>query len=138
MLRRASIVLAVIAVAGCDARGSYQQPPSNSYTTRSAHLTIGDAASTVQAADVTRDFFELSGALPLLGRFFVKGDADSPAAVVVLSYALWSERMGSSPAVIGSKIDLDGQPHIVIGIAPRDFRLPDQALLWTLRPGPSR
>ena len=47
--------------------------------------------------------FEALGVQPLLGRGFRAGD-DRPGAepVVLLSYALWRDRYGSSPAIVGT------------------------------------
>jgi hypothetical protein len=36
----------------------------------------------------------------------------------VISDGLWRRRYGADPAIVGKTIDLDGQSHIVVGIAP--------------------
>jgi hypothetical protein len=122
----------VLAVACGDAPLTYKQPPVGSYATGAHQLKIGEAVTSVEGATVTRDFFTAAGALPLLGRFFVDGD-HAPAAppVVVLSHDLWTERFASSPSIIGENIELDGRHAIVVGVAPRDFRVPEGARLWT-------
>jgi hypothetical protein len=132
MPRSLLLLAAIVGLVGCDVPPAYQQPPVDSYRRTTVRVSIGSASSTVQAAQVSPEFFELAGAHPLVGRFFVKADVDA-GRVMVLSYALWSERMAASPSVIGSKVDLDGQPTVVVGVAPRDFRLPEGVLLWTLQ-----
>lgn len=81
------------------------------------------------------DLFEVLGARPMLGRTFKEGE-DVPGAdpVVVVSYGLWRE-LGGTPAVIGSRITLDGTPRTVIGVMPRGFWFPDPAVrIWQAQP----
>src|SRR5207248_8385125 len=54
----------------------------------------------------------------------------------VLADALWRARFGGDPAVVGTTITLDGQPHTIVGILPRQFVFPgwDAELLAALRP----
>jgi predicted permease len=42
--------------------------------------------------------------------------------VVILSYALWANKLGSDPSIIGKPLILDARPYTVIGIAPHGFR----------------
>ncbi|HUJ28338.1 MAG TPA: ABC transporter permease, partial [Myxococcales bacterium] len=69
------------------------------------------------------DFFDILGARPQIGRFFVQHD-DTPgsAPTVVLSNSLWQKRFGSDPRVIGTSITLSGRSFTVIGIAQPGFR----------------
>ncbi len=55
-----------------------------------------------------------------LGRTFEAGDE----GVVILGHGLWQRRYGGDPAILGRSIVLDGAPHVVIGIMPRDFNFP--------------
>src|SRR5688572_29507187 len=59
---------------------------------------------------------------PALGRWFTddEGQPGGPKAVV-LSHGLWTRRFGTSPAVIGESIILEGQPYEVIGVMPATF-----------------
>ena len=43
---------------------------------------------------------------------------------MVLGYRLWQERFGARPSVVGETLILNGEPYVVVGIAPRDFELP--------------
>ncbi len=54
----------------------------------------------------------------LLGRGIQPGDSDA----TVLSYSLWRSRFDGDPSIIGRKLTLDGRPHIVVGVTPRDHR----------------
>jgi hypothetical protein len=41
--------------------------------------------------------------------------------VVVVSHALWEQRFGSDPAVVGTNLTLNGHEFTVVGIAPAGF-----------------
>ena len=40
----------------------------------------------------------------------------------MISHRLWQRRFGGSDAITGRAIHLDGQPHVVVGVLPADFR----------------
>jgi hypothetical protein len=128
--------LAAVLVAGCDydVRPAYREPPADSHTSRSHQLTIEGAPVSIDGASVAPGFFDAAGVRPYLGRFFTDSDhLGSAPPVVVLSGDVWAERFGSAPSIIGQSIELDRQRVTVVGVAPRDFRTPAQALLWTAR-----
>ena len=79
-------------------------------------------ASVVQASD---DYFRMLGARALVGRLFLPGeDGAAETPVIVLSEELWRERFGGDPAVLGRTLRLDGTPHQVVGVLPRNFNVP--------------
>ena len=63
--------------------------------------------------------FDILGVNAVLGRTFAP-DEDQPGKnrVAVLSHSLWVSQFGSDPSIIGRVIQLDGQPHVVIGVLP--------------------
>ena len=132
-MKRAVVILIVLAsMIGCASPPAYKPAPAGSYTTRSAQVTIGGVSSSVQAATVTQDFFDATGAYPLLGRFFIEGDHISPTTqVAVVSYELWTGRLASAPSVIGQTIEVNAHPAVIVGIAPQGFTLPESTMLWT-------
>jgi predicted permease len=75
-------------------------------------------------ARVSADLFGMLGAWPALGRTFTRHEDSSGQRVLLLSYGLWQDRFGADPRVIGSKLLLDSQPYIVIGVMPREFVFP--------------
>jgi putative ABC transport system permease protein len=99
-----------------------------------ARFNVGgkERPEAIQAAPVAPGFFSILGVQPILGRGFTPDD-DRPGQghVVVLGNALWRERYGADPGVIGRKIVLDGETYSVIGVLPRTFQFPSGAQLWT-------
>jgi len=68
---------------------------------------------------------------PVLGRGFASSDELTGAdPVLVLAYGVWKERYASSPAVIGRKVRVNGQPATIIGVMPDGFRFPTGVDLW--------
>jgi len=95
------------------------------------NLTGGDNPEQVQGVHVTADYFPLFGARVLAGRTFTAGE-DSPNGghVAVLSYGLWKRRFGGNPDVVGTNIQLDGQPYLVVGIIGSEFVTESGGDLW--------
>ena len=76
---------------------------------------------TVIAGAVSPGLFSLFGGSPLLGRTFTDAEDQANAKVVVLGYALWQRRFGGRSAVLGTTVQIDREPHEVIGVMPASF-----------------
>jgi putative ABC transport system permease protein len=63
---------------------------------------------------------------PFMGRDFLpeEGLPGAPR-VVAISYALWTTRFASNPAVIGQTISLNDEPTTIVAVMPEGFRFPD-------------
>ena len=72
---------------------------------------------------VTSDYFETLGIAPVKGRFFRPAEISAPgrAPVAVLSYNAWKIRFDRRNDIVGRKIELNGTPFTVIGVAPQGF-----------------
>ncbi|MBA3522160.1 MAG: ABC transporter permease [Gemmatimonadales bacterium] len=86
----------------------------------------------LEAAAVTADLLPILGVQPAVGRLFTPAEAGEGAAgTVLLSWGLWQRRFGGDGGVLGQRILLDGTPHVVIGVMPREFLFPQrQIALW--------
>ncbi len=74
---------------------------------------------------VSAEFFTVLGSRPALGRTFYPGeDAAGQDNYVVLSHALWEQRFGSDPSVIGRTVNIEGVGRQVVGVMPPNFRFP--------------
>jgi putative ABC transport system permease protein len=81
---------------------------------------------------VSATFFDLLRARPVLGRGFLPEENEpGKNKVVVLGHALWRQRFGGDPAIVGQAIHLNREPHVVVGIAPPGFAYPPGNELWT-------
>ena len=96
-----------------------------------ANLVERNDPERLQGMLVSPAFFDALGIRPALGRFFVQDEETfGRHRVVVLSDALWKRRFDSDPGILGRGLVIDGEPHVVIGVAPRRFGFPDGAELW--------
>ena len=113
-----------------DGAGAFEQ--LGAYYDIAANLMLDGEPVRLSAARASAGMFPLLGVRPLLGRAF-RADEEVAGAdrVVLLSHALWRNRFGGSPAVLGSSVTLDGAPYTVVGVMPASFRFPDRsAELW--------
>ena len=95
-------------------------------------LSAIDEPMRLTSAQVSAEFFDVLRVGPLQGRFFAKGE-DGPGAdrVVVISHALWRDRFGSDPDIIGRPIEIDGLSRQVIGVTLPGFTFPSsETRLW--------
>jgi putative ABC transport system permease protein len=114
---------------------------SRAYSTLSAAqawsttLTTAGPAERVAGLQVSADLFRTLGVRAALGRTFVAGeDAPGRDRVVVLSHALWRDRFGSDPEIVGRTVSLDSEPFTVVGVMASGFRFAPfwvtDALMW--------
>jgi predicted permease len=93
----------------------------------SAFLSLtgaGGEPERLTALRTTSSLFATIGLTPLVGRTFSPDDDGAGEPVVVISEGFWLRRLGGDPAAVGRTITLDGSPHLVVGVVPRDFRFP--------------
>ena len=85
----------------------------------------------LRAASVSREWFQVFGARPILGRTFSAADESPHAApVTVISYNLWQQQFGGAANVVGKTIELNQQAYRVIGVMRSDFDWPRRRMLW--------
>jgi len=75
--------------------------------------------SLLQGAFVTPGYFTVLKARPAAGHFPSDVRADEPE--MVLAHSAWQRAFASNPAVIGSIVEVNGQPFRVAAVAPRAF-----------------
>jgi predicted permease len=109
----------------------FQQVAAYDFGGSGLNLTGGDHPQQVQGMHVSADYFAMFGAPMAAGRSFTNAE-DSPHGghFVVLSYGLWKNRYGAQPNVVGSTIQLDGEPYLVVGVVGRGFVTSVPADLW--------
>src|SRR5262245_16957946 len=80
----------------------------------------------VRAVFVTKGVLDALGVHPSMGRWFSDADTQPEAALtVLLTYAYWQRRLGGDTSVIGRNLTIDGKPHAVIGVMPKEFQFPN-------------
>jgi predicted permease len=102
------------------------------FTTAERVLGAGAEPAVVSTGQANASLLHLSTASPLVGRIFTDEEETRGERLVVLSHGAWVRRFGADPAIVGRVVQLDGEPHTVVGVMPADFppRFLD-AELWT-------
>jgi putative ABC transport system permease protein len=111
--------------------GIFQQVAAYDAGGAGLNLTGGGHPEQVLGIRVTRGYFALFGAPVVAGRTFTATE-DSPNGghMAVLSYGLWKRRFGGNSKIVGSTIQVDGQPWLVVGVIGRNFVTDTPADLW--------
>ena len=101
------------------------------YDTAAVTLTnAGDPARFVGVV-VSAGFFDALQTPPLHGRVLQARDNEpGNTDVVVLGHALWRNRFGARPDIVGQTIMLDGRSTQVVGVMPEGFAWPESGDLW--------
>ncbi|HEX3746994.1 MAG TPA: ABC transporter permease [Bryobacteraceae bacterium] len=88
-------------------------------------LTLSGSGEPVKlpALRVSFHFFDSLGLRPAIGRDFLWAE-ESGLGQVILSDSLWRARFAADPGILGRSIQLNGEPHTVIGVLPRHLVLP--------------
>src|SRR4029077_2751988 len=85
----------------------------------------------ISGASVTRNFFNVVGLSPEIGRTFSQDEDKAGApAVVVISDRLWRRAFNADPAVLGRSITLHDQNYTVIGVMPSQVTSPQDSDFW--------
>ena len=105
----------------------------------SVSLTESDRPEPLPTARVSADYFRVFGARVEVGRTFdLLEDGAGAERVVVISHALWRERFGGNPRLVGGRISIEQRDYQVIGILAPEFHPDPPASIWLpLRAGES-
>ena len=89
-------------------------------------------AEYVHSGRISAHYFDVLGLQPLLGRNF-SSDEDRPSGpkAAILSYALWHTGFNSNPNILGTQIQLKGEPYTVVGVLPPNTVTPLDADIYT-------
>ena len=101
------------------------------WSNESVNLADGGSAERVDASLVTYDMPNVLRIRPVLGRMFTR-EEDRPKGpnVVAIGNALWKERFGSSPDVLGKTLRINSKAYTIIGVLPTEAEFPNGAKLW--------
>jgi hypothetical protein len=134
VLRALGAVLVVTGIFACTPAQPYGAPPASTYSVAAFEIVTPSFTDRVAVATVAPEFAGASKVRPHLGRFFLPADHQRAApAVIAISRDLWETRFNSDPATIGRIVRLNGADVVIIGVLPRDFTIPQRAVIWAPR-----
>jgi len=92
------------------------------YTTGNTKVTGSGEPERLTGVPVTRNFFQLLGVAPVLGRGFTPEEAapNGPRAAL-LTDRLWRRRFGADRDILGRVLTLNDEPVTVVGVLPASF-----------------
>jgi len=91
---------------------------AGSFEEHSVNWRNGEETAQLPVYWVTDNYFQVLGIPVAMGRPIQLADRN----VVVINYNFWQNRLSGDPGVIGRTMILDGEPHTIVGVLPRDHR----------------
>ncbi|HLK23000.1 MAG TPA: ABC transporter permease [Bryobacteraceae bacterium] len=91
---------------------------AGSFEEHSVNWRNGEETAQLPVYWVTDNYFEVLGIPVAIGRPIQAGERN----VAVVSFNFWQTRLSADPGAIGRTMILDGEPHTIVGILPRDHR----------------
>ena len=102
--------------------GSNTAPPIAGAVGFQLPQLLEGSAQPIGCAFVSGNYFQMLGAVPLLGRMVLPADDQLNAPpVVLMSGNFWQRYFHSNPKVVGSVLHLNGIAFTVIGVTPLDY-----------------
>lgn len=86
-------------------------------------ISVDQKADHSIVSRVSNNFFSALGVQPAYGRLILPSEGLTPGAdpIMVLGYSYWRKRFGNDPGVVGKKVEVNGRPFTVVGVAAQDF-----------------
>ncbi len=97
------------------------------YRTLNLNASLDGQTERIRGAIVSGNYFSVLGVGAAVGSTIVPDDDTKPGSgglrgpVTVLSYGYWLRRFAGDPAVVGKRIELNGAPFLIVGVAPAGF-----------------
>ena len=82
-------------------------------------LIRNEGSQSIEGMAVTKDYFEVTGLQPLLGRSFEESDiGPGPVKVMLLGYEFWKRTFNGDPNIVGKTVHISrwDVPPMVIGV----------------------
>src|SRR5215831_8356255 len=80
-------------------------------------LEVDGVSNFVAAEVVTANYGAVLGVAPAFGRWFTS----ETESVAVISHAVWQNKFGGTPNILGRSVASEAQSYTIVGVAPRAF-----------------
>lgn len=93
------------------------------YRVTLSSLAVNHRSDHCLVSRVSDNYFSALGIRPASGRLILPTEGSAPGAdpIVVLGYSYWRRRFAGDVTIVGQKVELNGLPFTVVGVAPREF-----------------
>jgi putative ABC transport system permease protein len=88
-------------------------------------LVLDEGSESLQGMRVTKDYFQVLGLQPILGRAFSESEGrPGSAPVIIIGYELWQRKFNGDPNIIGKPMRMSRvqTPPTIIGVMPPGVR----------------
>jgi putative ABC transport system permease protein len=92
------------------------------YDTWRKNVSFGSAAGEPEQVRVgltPATYFEILGVEPIMGRLFSAEENRKNEHVAAISAALWRNRYGGDPAILGQQIRINDEPYTIVAVMPQ-------------------
>ncbi|HET7221525.1 MAG TPA: ABC transporter permease, partial [Vicinamibacterales bacterium] len=102
------------------------------YNTRGMTIGMNGSPQRVTGMIARPSLLRLLHVQPYRGRIFAEGDGEpGRARQAILTYELWQQLYAGSESALGSELRVNGEPHTIVGVLPRDFTFVNRDVkLW--------
>ena len=90
------------------------------HSTVQVQLTGRGEPQQLRGLEVSPNFFDVLGVMPVLGRTFLPDSVADDDSVIVGDH-VWRTMLRADPAIVGQTITIDGLPRTVVGVMPASF-----------------
>jgi putative ABC transport system permease protein len=85
----------------------------------------GTGAQKVRGAVASRELFTVLGVSPILGRVYTAEEEPyGVERVALIGHALWQQRFGGDPSIVGKRVRMDNVTTRILGVMPPGFAFP--------------
>lgn len=100
---------------------------------QSFNILINKYAERFEGSIVSSEVFDVLGVKPHIGSLFAPED-DNPGSSrkAVLGYSLWQKQFQGLDSIVGESLNINGEPTLIIGVAPENVDFPSQNQLWVV------
>lgn len=88
-------------------------------------LVLDEGSESLQGMPVTKDYFQVMGLQPIMGRTFSESEGrPGSAPVIIIGYELWQRKFNGDPNIIGKpmRVSRAQTPPTIIGVMPAGVR----------------
>ncbi len=104
------------------------------YSAWAVSVTGGSEPVRLVVATISREFFTVMGAAPMVGRAFLDEELhEGGLPAIIVSHAFWKRYLGGTPELSTKGLKLFDRVFTVVGAMPPGFDFPSEADLWVPR-----
>jgi len=101
------------------------------YSEGNVNVIGRDGARKYSASYTEPGMFQLTKTAPILGRTFVANeDIEGAENVAIVGFDIWQNQYGGNNEILDQTLQVNGEPHRIIGVMPQGYFFPRRAELW--------